>query len=540
MLSRVCYSRFARALVRLICLTVVPVAFAATSAVAQVGSDTTIVTIAGSTKGFAGDGGPAAQALLSQPRDTDVASDGTIYLTDTYNNRIRRITPNGTISTIAGNGSATYNGDNIAATEASLSWPHDVTVGGDGVVYVADSAHHRIRRIGTDGIITTIAGTGSSGSTGDGGPATDARIKNPKSVALFSGGLFFSSLEHKVRRIDLDTGIITTVAGIGVAGYSGDGGPAKQATLSSPQRIQIDSLGNIYVADTDNNAVRRIDALTGTITTVVGTGTAGSSGNGGAATDAQISHPRGVALEGDSTLYVADSDNHHVRRVNLITGIISHVAGTTQGFSGDGGPAGQAQLYQPRGLTTMPDGDLLVADTFNHRLRMIDPAAEPEPEPEPEPAVEMFSNNSVEPSATGYTGKFSVNDEVIWSTEAAYDGTHSMRIANLASTAQAAGLTNKPVTVTSTVAAHTYSGSVWIRSTQPNQKVSLRLQECSDTCRSADMVTKTLADVAWHQISNSYVAQSDGSLLKYAVIAKGLAPGTWVYADVFSMTRQDV
>jgi trimeric autotransporter adhesin len=333
----------------------------------------TISTVAGSTPGFAGDGGPAVRARLNQPRDTAVTADGTIYVADTFNNRIRKIAPNGTITTIAGRGSSTYNGDHIAATSASLYWPHDVTARNNGVVYIADSAHHRIRKVNSQGVITTIAGTGAPGSTGDGGAATSARIRNPKSVALYGGGLFFSSLENKVRRVDLASGIITTVAGTGVAGYSGDHGPATRATLHSPQRLAIDSIGNIYVADSNNNAVRRIRARTGVITTVAGNGRPGSTGDGGPGTRARLDHPRGLAIEGDSMLYIADSNSHRVRRLNLTTRTIRGLAGTTKGFSGDRGPAGRAQLFQPRGLTLMPGGGLLIADAFNNRLRLIRP-----------------------------------------------------------------------------------------------------------------------------------------------------------------------
>jgi sugar lactone lactonase YvrE len=370
----------AAAVVLLASLAGVPAAGAATT------EDSIINTVSGSERGFAGDGGPAAQALLDQPRDTAVAADGTIYVADTFNNRIRRIAPDGTISTVAGTGSPDYNGDDIAATSASLHWPHDVTVDEGGVVYIADSAHHRIRMVTTDGVITTIAGTGQPGSTGDGGPATDARIQNPKSVVVHDGSLYFSSLEDKVRRVDLTSGVITTVAGTDVAGYSGDGGPATSASLDSPQRIAVDSVGNLYVADTGNSVVRRIDAGTGVITTVAGDGTPGSSGNGTPATTAQIDHPRGLALDGDQMLYIADSDSHCVRRLNLETGIIRRVAGTTEkGFSGDGGPAKEAQLYQPRGLSVTPDGDLLIADTFNDRLRMVvsAPSAPPAEGPSP-------------------------------------------------------------------------------------------------------------------------------------------------------------
>ncbi len=512
---------------------VLPVAHAE----ALVTSESSIATVAGSTVGFAGDGGPAELALLNAPRDSDVGPDGSIYLVDTGNNRIRKVGTDGIITTVAGTGSNTYNGDGIPATQASLSLPHDVVVDGSGAFYVADTAHHRIRRVDAGGVITTIAGNGLAGSSGDGGPATAARIRSPKSVVLQGGGLFFSSTDNKVRRVDLDTSIITTVAGTGIAGYTGDGGPATQATLSAPQRIQVDSLGNLYIADKDNSVVRRVDAATGIITTAVGTGVSGNSGNGGPATEAKVNHPRGLELENDTTLYIADSGNNQVRRVDLVTGIITHVAGTTSGFGGDGGPAGQAQLCLPRGLTSMPDGDLLVADSCNNRFRRIDTAAAPVP-PGPAPPVQLFTNSSVESSGAGYMGTFSPNDQVTWTAEGGgVDGMHAMRIVNVAAAAQDAGLTNNPATVTQTVRGNTYTGSVWVRSTQPNQKVVLRLRECNATCIT-DVAVVTLTDPGWREISNTYVAQTDGGVLNYAVAAKTLPASVPVYADLFSMTRQ--
>lgn len=334
--------------------------------------DWVVSTVAGNGEPtFAGDGGPATEASLFQPRDTALAPDGSIVVVDTFNNRVRRIAPDGTISTVAGTGVQGFSGDGGPAADAQVAWPHDVVVDTDGTIYFADSNNNRIRRIDLDGVITTIAGTGTGGMRGDGGPAVDAELRNPKSVVLFGGELFTAGLDDKVRAIDLDTGIIRTVAGTGVPGFSGDGGPAELAQLDSPQRIQIDSTGVIYVADTQNSAIRRI-GTDGIITTIAGTGAvAGNSGDGGPGTDALLDSPRGVALDGDDLLYIADSNNHRVRVLDLATGVLDAVAGTERGEGGDGGPAGEAAFTQPRGLTVMPDGDVLVADTFNNRLRLI-------------------------------------------------------------------------------------------------------------------------------------------------------------------------
>lgn len=346
------------------------------TAVADVSPESPIVTIAGNgTRAFGGDGGPATRALINEPRDTAIGPDGSIYVADTFNHRIRRIAPDGIITTVAGDGTTAYDGDNQPATQASLYWPHDVTVDATGVLYIADSNHHRVRRVGLNGVITTVAGRGASGSTGDGGPAVAARLKNPKSVALHGGYLYVAGLDNRIRRVDFATGVISAYAGTGVPDYSGDGGPATAATLNAPQRLQVDSVGNVYVADTANNAVRRIDAVTGVISTVAGTGVRGYNGAAGPATLVHLNQPRGIALEGDGVLYVADSNNHRVRRVDLVTQTLTTVAGSTRGFTGDGGPARLAKFYQPRGLTVTPEGDLLVADTFNSRVRRIEHTA---------------------------------------------------------------------------------------------------------------------------------------------------------------------
>ncbi len=346
--------------------------FSPGAATATVSQNSIITTIAGrgQTPGFSGDGGQAEDALLKQPRDSEIGPDGSLYIADTNNNRIRRIWPDGTITTVAGTGAAGYNGDGIRATKARLYWPHDVFVDDVGNLFIADSNNQRIRQVTTDGVIHTIAGTGQTGSSGDGGLATKARLNHPKSVFLSGGYLYTSGLDNKVRRINMSTDNITTYAGTGASGYVD--GPRATARFSHPQRVQVDSSGNVFVADSNNSVIRRIDAGSGKVTTVAGTGVDGYNGASGAATTIQLNRPRGIVVEGNNLLYIADSNNHRIRQLNLGTGRLETIAGlSTRGYSGDGGPCGKAAFYQPRGLTIDAAGNLIIADTFNSVIRMI-------------------------------------------------------------------------------------------------------------------------------------------------------------------------
>ena len=332
-----------------------------------------ITTLAGTgIPGFSGDGGPAAAAKLYKPRDTAVGADGSIYIADTYNNRVRVIDPNGTIHTFAGTGSTTFGGDGGPAVNASLHWPHDVTVDGTGDVYIADSAHNRIREVTPNGIITTVAGTGKAAFGGDGGPAIKAKLKNPKSVAIFGNSLYFAdSLNERIRAIDLTTGLIRTVAGNGQAAFGGDGGPAVNASFDIPQRIAFDNVGDLFIADTQNNRIREVTP-NGIIHTVVGTGQNAFGGDGGPGTAASISTPRGLAVAPDGSLFFSDTGNNRVRRWDPSTGIVTTIVGTgAKGYSGDHGPAGAATLYDPRGLSFDNLGRLIIADTFNNAVRIV-------------------------------------------------------------------------------------------------------------------------------------------------------------------------
>ena len=338
-----------------------------------------IRTMAGTNqRGFSGDGGSAVSAAFHQPRAAAVGPDGTVFIADTFNHRVRRVDPGGAVTTLAGTGQAAFSGDGGPAAAAALHWPHGLAVdSAGGGLYIADSANHRVRRVDlASGIITTVAGSDSPGAGGDGGPAAAAQLQDPKAVyAAPSGELFIAdSGNERIRRVDR-TGTITTFGGTGVAGFSGDGGPAGAAQFDGPRALAGDSAGNLYVADDNNHRIRRIDAA-GVVTTLAGTGVAGFSGDGGPAGSAQLDHPRGVAVDGRGNVFVADSMSARVRMIDP-DGIIATVAGCgRQGFGGDGGPATVARLFEPRGVAVDGAGRLFVADTFNDRVRRVD---EPRP-----------------------------------------------------------------------------------------------------------------------------------------------------------------
>ena len=242
-----------------------------------------------------------------------------------------------------------------------------------GNVYVADQENHQVRRIDTAGVISTIAGTGEDGFSGDGGPATEAQLSVPRGVAVDSAGnVYVADVgNQRVRRIDT-AGVISTIAGTGEDGFSGDGGPATEAQLSVPHGVAVDSAGNVYVADVGNQRVRRIDTA-GVISTIAGTGEDGFSGDGGPATEAQLRGPAGVAVDSAGNVYVADVGNQRVRRIDT-AGVISTIAGTGEdGFSGDGGPASEAQLRGPAGVAVDSAGNVFIADPGNHLVRKLTP-----------------------------------------------------------------------------------------------------------------------------------------------------------------------
>jgi uncharacterized protein (TIGR03437 family) len=310
-------------------------------------------------------------AQLSQPEGVAVDSAGNLYIADTGNNRMLKMTPGGTVSTVAGNGAYGYSGDGGPATSAELDVPSGVAVDSAGNLYIADAQNHRIRKVAS-GKIWTVAGNGLPGYSGDGGPAARAQLAGPSGVAVDSAGnLYIADKGNSRIRKVTPGGTISTVAGNGVPGYSGDGGPAASAQLNSPSGIAVDAFGVLYIADSLNNRIRKV-ALDGTISTVAGTWTNGYSGDGGQAFYAQLAYPNGVALDSTGNLYIADSLNNRIRKV-ASNGIISTLAGGGSGDVGDGGPATGVQLNYPTGVAVDSAGSVYVADFLNNLIRKVAP-----------------------------------------------------------------------------------------------------------------------------------------------------------------------
>ena len=347
----------------------------------------TIRTIAGDGTGaFAGDGSAAASAQLFDPFGLFLDGSGNLYIADQLNSRIRKVDAAGIITTVAGNGITGYVGDGTAATSAQLNHPCGVALDKDGNIYIADTGNNVIRKVTTSGTISTIAGTSIAGYGGDydpnstadqNGDATIAWLSQPIGLAFDAAGNLYiaDSLNSRIRKINT-AGIITTLAGNGVYGSMGDGGPATSAALYNPQGIALDSAGNLYIADTSNGLVRKVDK-DGIITTVAGNRALGYYGDGGPATSAMLNYPKSLALDADGNLFIVDSFNSRIRVV-APDGTIRTVAGDGWfGFRGDDGPAANSRLRFPSALVLDADGNVIFSDTQNNRIRMLTPDTPP-------------------------------------------------------------------------------------------------------------------------------------------------------------------
>jgi DNA-binding beta-propeller fold protein YncE len=332
-----------------------------------------ISTVAGTgVQGRAGDGGSATEALLNNPFDLAFDPDGNLIFSDTFNHRICRIDARTRIiTTIAGTGERGFDGDGGPATAAKLNEPYGVVVGADGRIFFADRLNRGVRMISPDGTIATLAGDGSGQYSGDGGPAPVAGLAEPNGLALADGRLFIADVaDHRVRVVDLRTATIATFAGTGAARHDGDGEPATRAGIFGARAVAFAPNGSLYVMERQGSCIRQIED--GTIYTVAGTGERGYAGDGGDARQAVFNAPKEMAVAPNGDIFVVDTENHAIRMIDAATGIVRTIAGNgTAGSHGDGGPAERAGLARPHGAAVGPDGAVYIGDSENHRVRKL-------------------------------------------------------------------------------------------------------------------------------------------------------------------------
>lgn len=339
-----------------------------------------ISTVAGNgLPDYKGDGGAAVAASLSNPRAITVDAAGNIYISDSTNNRVRKVdAATGTITTVAGNGIRDYSGDGGPAIKASLAFPMGLAVDKDGNLFIADARNHRIRRVDAKtGIITSVAGQGIRGLGGDNGPALSALMSYPTAVTLDEdGNLYIADSENGgVRRVARKTGVITSVVGEGTPGAKTDpsGTPTIRGLFVAPVGLIYDGKGSLYVADAYLNRVKKVEVATHKVTIVAGKGVNQYCGDGGPAREACLNQPAGVALDAAGNVYIADAGNDRVRKVDVKSGIMTTIAGSGQrGFSGDNGPASKASLGFPTGVAIDPKGRVVIIEPNNNRARRLE------------------------------------------------------------------------------------------------------------------------------------------------------------------------
>jgi sugar lactone lactonase YvrE len=341
------------------------------------GAERVISTVAGNgIGGYSGDGGPAINAKLYYPGGSAVDSAGNIYIADSENNRVRMVNKStGVITTIAGTEQYGFSGDGGPAVSAQLDYPSGVAVDSAGNIYIADSVNFKIRKIAAGtGIISTVAGNGQYGFSGDGGPATSAALTEVFGVVVDGAGNLYiaDTYNNRIRKVSASTGIITTVAGSGDFGDGGDYGPATSAQLSFPNGVAVDASGNLFIADTENSEIRRVDATTGTITRIAGYANSGYAGDGGPASEAALSYPEGVGVDSAGDVFIADSGNSVVREIIASTDVIATIAGNgAYGYGGDGGPAVNAQFSYPQGVAVDSSGNVFITDNGSSTIREV-------------------------------------------------------------------------------------------------------------------------------------------------------------------------
>lgn len=325
-------------------------------------------------KGFSGDGGPAIRAQVNNPFGVVRGPDGAMYFCEYDGHVVRRVAADGTITTIAGNGTAGYAGDGGLATRASLNRPHEIRFDSAGNLFIADMVNHAIRKIDMkSGIITTFTGTGKPGYSGDGGPAASAQLKQPHSIQFDAqGNLFICDIgNHAIRKVDANTGIISTFAGLGKPGPTPDGSPIAGTPLNGPRSLDFDAQGDLWVATREGNQVFRFDLAAGKIHHVAGTGKKGFTGNGGPAKEATLSGPKGLCFLPNGDVLLADTESHSIRRIDIKTGVVDVFAGTGQANPTLDSDPRKTGLARPHGVFADKDGTVFIGDSENHRILVI-------------------------------------------------------------------------------------------------------------------------------------------------------------------------
>ena len=336
----------------------------------------TISTVVGTGEaGYTGDGGPATDAALREPFMCCFDSAGNLFFCEAKNHIVRRVdAATGVVATVAGTGEQGYSGDGGPATEATFNEPYSLEVDEDGSIYVVDRLNAAVRRVAGDtGVITTVAGTGEAGYSGDGGPGEQAQFREPNDCFLDGrGGLLIADIQdQRIRRLDLASGIIDTFAGDGEKVRGGDGMPARQASILGARAVCMDQHGNTYIAEREGNGVRVVTAG-GIMGTVAGAAAErGYTGDGGSALAATWGAPKAIRCDAAGHIIVVDTENHAIRRIDANTGIVTTIAGGQLGGHGDGGPATDAGLDRPHGCGIAADGTIYIADSNNHRVRVV-------------------------------------------------------------------------------------------------------------------------------------------------------------------------
>jgi streptogramin lyase len=334
-----------------------------------------VETFAGTGKaGSSGDGGPARQAQVNNPFGVVRGPDGAIYFCEYDGQVVRRVAADGTITTVAGSGQTGYAGDGGPALKASFNKPHEIRFDAKGDLYIADMANHAIRKVEMKtGTVRTVAGDGKPGYAGDGGPAEKAQLKQPHSIQFGPGGdLFICDIgNHVIRRVDAKTGAISTFAGTGKAGATPDGSPLQGTPLNGPRSLDFDAAGNLWLATREGNQVFRIDPKQGRIHHVAGTGKKGFTGNGGPAREATLSGPKGIAVGPNGNVYLVDTESHSIRVIDAKTGRLELWVGTGEKGDGPDGPPVDCRLARPHGVWVDPDGTVFIGDSENHRVRAL-------------------------------------------------------------------------------------------------------------------------------------------------------------------------